>query len=194
MNSALRTSRTVQRICIIGSTGSGKTSLARAVAACLAMPRVELDALHWDPNWTEASDHVFRERVAEALSGDRWVVDGNYSRVHDFTIQRADAVVWIDLPFHQTLWRLAGRTFRRWWTREELWRGNRERLATQFLSRDSIFYWLITSYPRRKRQFPELLRRCAARGQLTFRLKSQREVDAWVRTLRQLAAATSMSS
>ena len=178
----------MQRVCIIGSTGSGKSTLARAVSARLCLPRVELDALHWDPDWTEAPDNVFRERVNTAVAGDRWVVDGNYSSVHDLTIERADTIVWIDLPFPRTLQRLVARTFRRWWTHEELWCGNRERLATQFFSRDSIFYWLITTYPRRKRQYPILLATCCERGQATFRLRSQGEIDAWVRTLVQPAA------
>jgi hypothetical protein len=116
------------------------------------------------------------------------VVDGNYSRVRDLTLDRADAVVWIDLPFHQTLWRLIARTLRRWRNREELWNGNREPLARQFFSRNSIFCWLITTYPRRKHQFPRLLATCHERGQETFRLRSQGEIDAWMRTLEQPAA------
>ena len=121
------------------------------------------------------------------------MVDGNYSSVHDLTIERADTIVWIDLPFPRTLQRLVARTFRRWWNREELWNGNRERLTTQFFSRDSIFYWLITTYPRRKHQYPTLLATCRERGQATFRLRSQGEMDAWVRTLVQPAAVPSAS-
>jgi adenylate kinase family enzyme len=72
-----------QRISIVGTTGSGKTTLARSIAQSLQFPHVELDSLHWEPNWTTALLPVFRSRVSEALQGDRWVVDGNYSIVRD---------------------------------------------------------------------------------------------------------------
>lgn len=57
----------MQRISIVGTSGSGKTTLARTLAQQLQFPHIELDALHWQPNWTELPDVLFRERVAQAL-------------------------------------------------------------------------------------------------------------------------------
>lgn len=71
------------RIVVLGVTGSGKSTLARDLAQRLGAPTVELDALNWEPNWTVASSDVFRERVREATSGDRWVIDGNYRQARD---------------------------------------------------------------------------------------------------------------
>src|SRR5436305_799712 len=42
-----------QRLVVVGTSGSGKTTLAREIARRRALPHVELDALHWGPNWTE---------------------------------------------------------------------------------------------------------------------------------------------
>ncbi|HEY7847048.1 MAG TPA: hypothetical protein VIC83_02515, partial [Candidatus Limnocylindria bacterium] len=67
-----------RRINVVGTSASGKTTFARALAARLAVPWVELDALHWEAGWTEADDAVMRERVRRAIAGDGWVVDGNY--------------------------------------------------------------------------------------------------------------------
>ena len=61
-----------QRIAVVGTTGSGKTTTARWISQRLGLPHVELDALHWDPDWTPAPPDVFRERTARALSGDIW--------------------------------------------------------------------------------------------------------------------------
>src|SRR5215813_3241988 len=98
--------QTRQRIMIIGTTGSGKTTLASQLAKRLALSQVELDALYWNPQWTPASPEVFRERVSAALSGERWVVDGNYQLVRDLIWQRADTLIWLDYPLPLALWRL----------------------------------------------------------------------------------------
>ena len=72
-----------QRISIVGTTGSGKTTLAKKIAETCKSPHVELDQLQWEPDWTAVPTDVFQERVRQALQGDRWVVDGNYSKVRD---------------------------------------------------------------------------------------------------------------
>ena len=54
-----------RRIAVVGTSGSGKTTLAHRLAQQLGIPHVELDALHWDPNWTPAPPDTFRERTEE---------------------------------------------------------------------------------------------------------------------------------
>ena len=146
-----------RRIVVVGTTGSGKTTLASELAQQLEVSHVELDALHWEPGWTEAPTDLFRERVTRALSGEAWVTDGNYSAVRDIVWSRADTLVWLDYSLPTILYRLTKRTFRRIFTREELWSGNKERMWIQFLSRDSIFLWALKTYRRRRREYPELL-------------------------------------
>ena len=151
------------------------------------MPHVELDALHWEPNWTEAPDAVLRERVSNAIAADGWVVDGNYSAVRDLVWGRAEAVVWLDLPLRTILWRYLRRTARRLARRQELWGGNRERLGTHLFSRDSLLWWILTTYRRRRAEYPALL---AARPDLlAVRLRSSRAADGWLSRLRREIAA-----
>jgi adenylate kinase family enzyme len=145
------------KIAVVGSTGSGKTSLARALAAGLAIPCVELDGLFWERGWTEAPDDVFRRRVDEALSGEDWVSDGNYSRIGDLTLGRANLVVWLDYPFRVVARQLLWRTIRRSMRREELWSGNRESIAMSFFSRKSILLWLLLSYRSNRRRYRALI-------------------------------------
>jgi adenylate kinase family enzyme len=145
------------RIVVVGTTGSGKTTLAGELAQQLEVQHVELDALHWEPNWAEAPIEIFRERVAHAVSGEAWVTDGNYSAVRDIVWSHADTIVWLDYSLPTILYRLTRRTFRRVFTREELWSGNKERMWVQFLSHDSIFLWALKTYRRRRREYPKLL-------------------------------------
>lgn len=71
------------RISVVGTTGSGKTTLACQIAGRLKIPHIELDALHWGPDWTQAPLQLFRARVTDAVKGGAWVVDGNYGKVRD---------------------------------------------------------------------------------------------------------------
>ena len=119
---------TARRINVVGTSSVGKSTLAASIARLLEVPHVELDALHWEPNWTAAPIEVFRERVRAAIAGDAWVVDGNYAKARDLVWDRVEAVVWLDLPLRTILWRYLRRTARRVGRREELWGGNRERL------------------------------------------------------------------
>ena len=169
-----------RRVNVVGTSASGKTTFARALAARLSVAFVELDALHWEADWTEAPDDVMRSRVTEATAGDAWVVDGNYSAVRDIVWGRAQAVVWLDYSLRTVLWRYAYRTQRRIRSREELWPGtsNRERLSMHLLSRDSLLWWILGTYRRRRRDYPRLL---ASSPQLAaVRLRSPAEADAWL--------------
>ncbi len=141
----------MERINITGTSCSGKTTLSRAVSQRLGMPHVELDALFWGPDWTPVPDETFRARVAEAVAGDRWVVDGGYSPIRDLTWSRADTLVWLDYPMPTVLRRWAGRTLARLRSREEFWpgTGNRERLS-HVAGPNSLLWWILRTHRGRR--------------------------------------------
>ena len=168
------------RINVTGTTGSGKTTMARNLARRLGVPHVELDALHWDPNWTEAPNEVFRERTSKALSGDEWVVDGNYSAVRDIVWSRANMVVWLDYSLPVILVQLWRRSIKRLVSQEELWSGNKESFRTLFLSRDSLFLWALQTYKKRRKEYPVLFRMPAHAHLKVVHLKSPKEGAVWL--------------
>ena len=149
----------MQRISIVGTSGSGKTTLARQISQLLDIPHVELDALHWEPNWVEVSDEVLRSRVKIALSGDRWVVDGNYSQLRDLIWARADTVVFLDYAFPVVMTRLFWRTMWRSFTQEQICNGNRESLKKAFFEPDSILLWALQTYGRNRKTYPLLFQK-----------------------------------
>lgn len=172
-------------IVVVGTSASGKTTMARRLARTLHIPHVELDALHWDANWTEAPDDVMHERVAKALRGDAWSVDGNYSVVRDLVWSRADTIVWLDYPLWVMLWRLTIRTFRRVFRGVVLWNGNRESLRTAYFSKDSLYVWVLTTYKRRRREYPELFAMPQHAHLRVVRLNSPKAADAWLRRVKE---------
>jgi adenylate kinase family enzyme len=147
-----------KKIVVVGTTSSGKSTLASQLAEKIGADYIELDALHWEPNWVEAPDEVFRMRVETATRSKAWVVAGNYSVVRDVIWPRAETIIWLDYPFRIVFWRLFTRTIRRSFFQEELWNGNRENFWThlKLWSDESLFHWLFKTYWRRKREYPML--------------------------------------
>jgi adenylate kinase family enzyme len=180
----------VKRISVIGGSCTGKTTLSRELARRLGVPHIELDGLHHDAGWQEAPAEVLRARVDAALAeaSDGWVVDGNYQgKIGTFVLDRADTVVFLDLPHRVALRRVLWRTARRVVVGKELWNGNRETLRNA-LSRDSIVWWVIRhhgTYETRWRPRLEPLEHVSV-----VRLRSAREVRAWLQSIQ---ATESMS-
>lgn len=178
---------TDQRIAVIGTTGSGKTIIARKLSLRLGIPHIELDALYWEENWSGVSDEVFRERVAAAIQGDHWIVDGNYSRCRDLVWAKADTVVYLDYSFWRILWQLLVRTFRRSLQREILWSGNRENLSKAFFSKDSILRWMLTTYHRRRRQYASLFQEAQYDYVKIVQLVNPRMTDKWLEDIKRIS-------
>jgi adenylate kinase family enzyme len=180
MNSGL--SNCSQRISIVGTSGSGKTTLAQQISQCLAITHVELDALHHEPNWAEAPIDVFRKRVEQSLSGNSWVVDGNYSKVRDIVWSRADTVIWLDYPLPLIMKRVVWRTFRRVVMQEELWNGNRETWQTTF-SRDSIILWVLQTYRKSRNEYSILFKQPEYAHLKVVHMRSPKATQAWLSSL-----------
>ncbi len=174
------------RIVIIGTTSSGKSTLAGQLADKFGYNFIELDALHWEPNWQEAPLEVFRQRVETATQVPAWVVAGNYSVVRDLIWSQAEVVIWLDYPLPLIFGRLWRRTWKRWWYQEELWNGNRESMWTHFKlwSQDSLFHWLFKTYWRRKREYPTLLAQSEYKHLKLIQFKHPTETDEWLNSLR----------
>ena len=173
----------LKRIVVVGDSGAGKTVLAQQLAQRLHLSHIELDALFWEPNWKQATPEVFRQRVIQALYADCWVVDGNYSSVSDLTWAQADTVVWLDYGLGTILMRVVWRTFRRIFTREELWNGNRESFTKGVFTRDSIILWAITTYSERRRRYLAAQVDPAYAHLDIIRLRTPRDTKVWLSRL-----------
>jgi len=171
-----------RRIVVVGTTSSGKSTLAKSLADKFDLNFIELDALHWEPNWHEAPDNVFRERVDGATYAERWIVAGNYQIVREIVWSRAEAAIWLDYSLPRVFWQLTIRTFRRALLHEELWNGNREKLWWHFKlwSDESLYHWLFKTYWRRKREYPQLFADPRYAHLTVIRFGSPREANEWM--------------
>ena len=175
-----------QRIVVVGTTGSGKSTMAERLANKIGGEFIELDALHWEPDWMEAPFEVFRSRVGMATQAQAWVVAGNYHVVRDLIWKRAEAIIWLDYSFPIVFWRLTTRTIRRAITREELWNGNREKFWWHFKlwSDESLFKWLFKTYWRRKREYPQLFALPEHKHLNVIHFRTPQETEEWMTNIR----------
>jgi len=163
-----------------GISGSGKTTFARALAARLGVPFLELDAVHHiGPNWTEATSEELQASVREFMVSARegWVIDGNYeSKLGGLVLDAAERIVWLDPPLRIALRRLWRRTLTRIRDDVELWNGNRESWRGGFWGWDSLFAWTLRSWFRHRREWP----RKFAGDPRFIRLRSAAEARRWL--------------
>jgi hypothetical protein len=101
------------RFSVVGSTGSGKTHLARLVADRLDLPHYELDAIRRDAGGREVTGPEFVKRVAAVADQDSWIIDGHYRDVRQLIWNRAETVVLLNYPLPVVAFRLLGRFWRK---------------------------------------------------------------------------------
>lgn len=179
-----------QRVAVIGLAGSGKSTLAARLARRLGGDHIELDQLHWEPNWTPAAPEVFRARVATAVATQCWVACGNYSIVRDLVWARADHIVWLDYSLARVQARVLRRTWHRVIAGQEICNGNREKLG-MFFSRDSLLLYNRNALMRHRELYPRLLAE-----QTTARVvhhTSPRETLAWLSAIATSASDVEIS-
>lgn len=173
------------RINVIGTSGSGKTTFGRELADILKIPFIEMDAIFWGPDWNHLEDEVFFYRLANALEGDDWVLDGNYERTLPVKWERVEVVIWLDFSFPRTLRQAVSRAARRLISRQEIWpgTGNRESLRMLF-SKESIVLWTITTYGRRRKQILQMRESPKYQAIIFHQLRSPRETALFLDAIR----------
>jgi adenylate kinase family enzyme len=144
----------LKRALVIGSGGSGKTTVARRLAERTGLPLIHLDRLYWRAGWEPTPAPEWEATVRRLLLGDAWIIDGNYGGTLDLRLAACDTVVFLDLPRLVCLWRVLKRQVGHLGReRPELAPGCKERLRWDFL----VWIWTYGS-----RQRGDILKRLAA--------------------------------
>lgn len=168
-----------RRVAVAGVSGSGKTTLAQQIAHLIGAEHIEIDALYHGPEWEPRPSFI--EDVRALVATDTWTIEWQYNDARALIAERADLLVWLDLPFWCTTFpRVVRRTLCRRLRREVLWNGNVEPpLRTLFTHRENVIRWSVST----RHQYRALLLSPGAFDTGTtpiVRLRSQSEVDRWL--------------
>jgi len=157
----------------------------------MEVPYVELDAYMHQPGWQPRPDAEFMEEVERATAEPGWVVDGNYTRfvIEGPVWERADTVVWLDLPRRTVMRSLIARTVRRFVTREVLWNGNREPLSNFYSLEpdDNVILWAWVTYHEMVQRYLDAMADPRWRQLDFIRLRSRFEARRWLESIGQTA-------
>lgn len=165
-----------RRVLVAGTSGAGKTTVARRVAALLDIPHIEIDALFHGPDWTPCD--TFELEVHRFSAGSCWVTEWQYSQVRAILAQRADLLVWLDLPRMLVMRQVIRRTVRRRLDRQVLWNGNREPpLWTILKDREHIVRWAWSTHHKTATRMAALLEQRP--DLVVVRLTSRNDVERW---------------
>lgn len=173
----------MRRVLVAGSTGAGKTTMARRLAALLDIRFHEMDALAiTGPGWQD--NPRLAEDVSQISSGASWIFDSlGYPDVRDLLWTRADTVVWLDYPRPVVMRRVLRRSAARTLLRRRIFGGNVETLAGWF-SADHPAWWAWSQYANRR---ADIAGRCADprfAPLRVVRLATPREAGDWLAALR----------
>ena len=170
-----------QRILLVGSSNSGKSTLSQVLSKCLALPVYEIDDFAWQPQWRMHNLDIIRGRVADIVSQDAWILVGNYGSTQDISWPEADVVIWLDLPRHVLMKRVILRCLHRVVTQTPVCNGNYETFAGSFLHKDSLVLWVWNHYHSIQQRYQNRLE--AHTGPLVFRVRNASDVKKLTRQL-----------
>ena len=86
----------VNKILIVGSAGSGKTTFAKELSSIINLPVIHLDKEYWKPNWEKPDHDEWVNKLDILLNKDKWIIDGNYRSTLKHRLEKADMIIFLD--------------------------------------------------------------------------------------------------
>ena len=168
-----------QRLLILGCGGSGKSTFSRKLAHAMGLDLHHLDSLYWKPGWNHTPADEWEATVRELIARDSWIIDGSYFGTLDLRLERADAVIFFDLPRLVCIWRVCKRRLQnlRGTNRPGMPAGCPERIYFSFLK------WVWRYRKTNRPQVVEKLGRFSRQGRV-FTVTSSREARVLLEVLR----------
>jgi len=166
----------VKRVIIIGNTGAGKTTFARALSEKTGISLVHLDKIFWYGDWNHLSQVEFDEALGVELEKEEWIIDGNYNRTLSRRLEYADTVFYLDFPTITCLWGITERIIKNHGKCREDMGGN---CPDSFRKAKELYKSTLSFNRRDRKKYRELLKNCE--NAIIFR--SRRQIKKYLKEL-----------
>ena len=170
------------KIAVVGSSGCGKTFIAKRLAERYGLEHIEMDSMAFEPGWTLRPVENFRadleKRLEKATSG--WITDGNWESMGGIQLLLADKIIWLDLPRSTVMRQLIPRTLFRVLTRKKLWGENREPFSNlySFNPEKNVILWSWQRFPSTRACYQRCLEDESWSHAEVLHLRSRTEIEA----------------
>jgi adenylate kinase family enzyme len=166
----------MKRVVVIGSGGSGKSTLSRRLGEITGLPVIHLDRLYWKPGWVKVDADGWLRIVHREIEKPTWIMDGNFGGTREMRMHAADTIIFLDLPRWLCLYRIVKRRLTHIGrSRADMGDGCYERLSPEFVA------WVWTYENRSRPRALEELERMS--GKRVIFLRSQRDIEAFLNDL-----------
>ena len=161
----------MKRVLVIGPGGAGKSTFARQLGEALDIKVSHLDSAYWRLGWSKPSEDEWVQTVTRLVSGDAWILDGNFGGTLELRLKHCDTIIFLDMSRLLCLWRVVKRRLLyRNRSRPDMAEGCNEKIDWSFVQ------W-IWNYSRRSRpKVVRLLAEHAATKEIVW-LRSRSDVE-----------------
>lgn len=135
----------MDRICIIGGSGTGKTTLANNLAEKLKLPVYHIDGMFYLENWKERDKEERDKTILEKAAEDRWIIDGTYTSTLKQRLDRSDYIIYLDYSSFAQVKGIVSRAIKDYGKERPEIPGCKERLTWDF-------FWWVAQWRKRKRK------------------------------------------
>ncbi|RPI15961.1 MAG: DNA topology modulation protein [Ignavibacteriae bacterium] len=168
----------MNKICIVGCGGSGKSTLSRKLGEATGIPVYHLDVYYWKPGWKETEDVEWKETVHTLLQNEKWIMDGNFNSTQEIRFAEADTIIFLDIPTYKCVYNAVKRVFiyNKKNMRPDMAEGCNEKFDWKF------YKWILTYKKKHGKILSERLEKLKGNKDIII-LKSFKEMDEFVKRM-----------
>lgn len=161
----------MNKICIIGCSGTGKTTLANNLGKELKLPVYHLDGINYFSNW-EARDKNERDKIIlEKINEDKWIIDGTYNSTLLQRLEKSDFIIFLDYSSFAQISGVIGRFIKNRGKEKEEIPGCKEQMNSEF------FWWVVNWRKNKRNGIIKMINQVDSNKIYIF--KNRRQLNKW---------------